>query len=190
LPVLAQLAEFDHQLFAKINQAWTNSLFDGFFPGLTDFHRSPVCWVLLSLFIGIWFSKERQRTLKCLCAIALALTLTDLFSFRVVKLHYQRARPPDAGIQVHLRTNRYSGPSFPSNHAANSFAVATVLSFALPYGAPVFFLISTAIAYSRVYVGVHFPLDCIAGALIGLIIGSLVWLALRRWISRASWRVF
>jgi undecaprenyl-diphosphatase len=58
--------------------------------------------------------------------------------------------------------------SFPSGHAATSFAAATVLSFAAPRWAPAFYLLATAISFSRVYVGVHYPLDILGGAALGV----------------------
>jgi undecaprenyl-diphosphatase len=60
--------------------------------------------------------------------------------------------------------------SFPSGHAASSFACATVLAFALPRQAWALFLLAAAIAWSRVYVGVHFPLDVLAGAALGVLV--------------------
>jgi undecaprenyl-diphosphatase len=57
--------------------------------------------------------------------------------------------------------------SFPSGHAATSFAAAVLLSFVAPRLAPAFLLLAVAIGFSRVYVGVHYPLDVLAGALLG-----------------------
>jgi undecaprenyl-diphosphatase len=67
--------------------------------------------------------------------------------------------------------------SFPSGHATVSFACATVLSFYAPRAAPAFYALAAAIAWSRVYVGVHYPLDVLGGAALGLGIAiALRWL--------------
>jgi undecaprenyl-diphosphatase len=58
--------------------------------------------------------------------------------------------------------------SFPSGHATMSFACATVLSALAPKAAPAFVALAAAIAYSRLYVGVHWPLDVAAGAALGV----------------------
>jgi undecaprenyl-diphosphatase len=75
-------------------------------------------------------------------------------------------------------------PSFPSGHATMAFASATVLSYFKPRWAPAFFLLAVAIGYSRVYVGVHYPLDVLGGALLGLLIGAGVIALLRLEASR------
>jgi undecaprenyl-diphosphatase len=67
--------------------------------------------------------------------------------------------------------------SFPSGHATVSFACATVMSFYAPRAAPAFYALAAAIAWSRVYVGVHYPLDVLGGAALGLGIAiALRWL--------------
>jgi undecaprenyl-diphosphatase len=70
--------------------------------------------------------------------------------------------------------------SFPSGHAATAFAAATVLSSLVPRAAPAFFLLAAAIGYSRLYAGVHWPLDVLGGALIGTATALLLLAVARR----------
>ena len=70
--------------------------------------------------------------------------------------------------------------SFPSGHTATAFAGATVLARLMPRGAPAFYLLALAVAYSRLYVGVHFPLDVVGGVAIGLATALLLLSAARR----------
>jgi undecaprenyl-diphosphatase len=75
--------------------------------------------------------------------------------------------------------------SFPSGHTATSFAGATALSLVYPRGAPAFYLLAAAIGYSRLYVGVHFPLDVVGGVVIGVATALLLLAAARRRSPRA-----
>jgi undecaprenyl-diphosphatase len=72
--------------------------------------------------------------------------------------------------------------SFPSGHAATSFAAATVLSFARPRWAPAFYLLALAIGFSRVYDGVHYPLDIVGGAVFGVAVALALRFLARRWV--------
>jgi undecaprenyl-diphosphatase len=91
-----------------------------------------------------------------------------------------------SAIDVERPSTRYAEPkplvaaphdhSFPSGHAATSFAAATVLTFALPRLTPLWLLIAAAVGFSRVYVGVHYPLDIVGGAALGVAVAT----ALRR----------
>ena len=85
------------------------------------------------------------------------------------------------GIDVLVTTP--STAAFPSGHAATSFAAAVVLALALPALAPAFLVLAAAVSFSRLYVGVHFPLDVIAGAVLGVAVATALLLlarALRR----------
>jgi undecaprenyl-diphosphatase len=82
--------------------------------------------------------------------------------------------------------------SFPSGHASTSFACATVLAGLAPKLAVPAFVLAAAIAYSRLYNGVHYPLDVVGGALLGVAVGlavrSLLQRAARRPGSGRGWR--
>jgi undecaprenyl-diphosphatase len=103
-----------------------------------------------------------------------AVALADLITLALKRL-VDRPRPfiryADPKVLVPIPHD----PSFPSGHSATSFAAATMLAFAFPGFAPVLLVLAAAVAYSRVYVGVHYPLDVIAGAALG----ALVAIALR-----------
>jgi undecaprenyl-diphosphatase len=82
------------------------------------------------------------------------------------------------------------GSSLPSGHAATSFAGAVVLAYLFRRGLPLFFVLAVAIAYSRVYVGVHYPSDVLAGAALGaaVALAALSLLRVRRRTSGAPRR--
>jgi undecaprenyl-diphosphatase len=82
-----------------------------------------------------------------------------------------RPRPERAGEPVTMRAPANGAYGFPSNHAINMGAAASVLTVAYPAGAVVFALGAALIGYSRVYVGAHYPGDVLAGLLLGIAIG-------------------
>lgn len=78
--------------------------------------------------------------------------------------------------------------SFPSGHTSTSFACATVVAFLVPRAAPPAFLLASAIGYSRLYVGVHWPTDVIGGAVVGVVTALLLLAAVRTRSVRARRR--
>ena len=111
--------------------------------------------------------------------------IADLLA-TLVKDATGRARPP-----VHRLGAAVSSSSFPSGHAATSFACATVLGSFAPRLRPAFFALAVLIALSRLYNGDHYPLDVLAGAAVGTLVGLAVLRSVaarvrarrRRWFS-------
>jgi membrane-associated phospholipid phosphatase len=115
--------------------------------------------------------------------VALGVLAADALA-ALVKMAVGEKRPNDTGALITIPHSH----SFPSGHTATAFAGATVLSHLLPRAAPAFYLLAAAIAYSRLYVGVHFPLDVVGGAVIGVATALLLLAATRRRSARAPQR--
>lgn len=176
---------FDHFVFTKINQDWISPFANKYFPIITDFQKSPYfLYMLLPIIIVLVLANMRMKGLKFLLTIAIAVACSDLVSFRLVKQYVARQRPAHAGMKVVLRVPDSASPSFPSSHAANIFAAAGIISFAFPIYAGFAFAYAALVAYSRVYVGVHYPTDVIAGALLGFLISLLVWQVARHFFNK------
>jgi undecaprenyl-diphosphatase len=171
----------DHALFHKINAVWTCRLFDAVMPVLTDLQKVPwFKFLVLPAGLGWWLYAKRREGAKVLLGLCLVIGATDMTAHRLVKPLFHRSRPQKAGVEVVLRTAPLYGYSFPSNHASNTFAGAAFLGSLYPPARIALLALAALIAYSRVYVGVHFPLDVLAGALWGLAVGLLGALAWRR----------
>lgn len=164
----------DQRLFLKLNREWTSSFLDSAMPLLTDLHKQAWFWPATAFGLGWWVWKGRRGAIKVIAVLALSIGLADFANHRLIKPLIHRPRPEKAGVAVILRTPSHAGWSFPSNHAMNMGAGAAALSFAYPAWSPAFWLAALLIAYSRVYCGVHFPADVLAGLLLGGFLGHLV----------------
>jgi undecaprenyl-diphosphatase len=126
--------------------------------------------------------------------MVLGLTAVCVWSADLVALGIKaataRPRPFETIPQADPLIGATVGQSLPSGHAATSFAGAVVLTYTLRRSAPFVFLLATAIAFSRVYVGVHYLSDVVAGAALGAalalaVLGALGFVRPRRRISAA-----
>lgn len=128
-------------------------------------------WILIALILCI-FRDKRIAGILILAAIAVCFVGSEVILEKLV----HRVRPCDAGIGVDAVMGvSHSGFSFPSGHAVSSFAAATVIALQLGkrYATPAF-IGAVLIAFSRLFLGVHYPSDVLGGALIGALIGLLV----------------
>ena len=151
---------------------------DDVFVWLTRIGTWGALWLLLALGLAIVW-----RRASLLIAVALADVAADSLA-GALKAATQVERPPLRYVHPKALVSLPSGSSFPSGHTATSFACATVLSFFVPRAAPAFYLLALAIGFSRIYVGVHWPLDVLGGIVLGVAVGLAVTALLRRGAGR------
>lgn len=170
------LIQADKRAFALINQYLTHPALDAVAP----WWRESVTWTPLYLFLLIFAAINCKKSSIPWIAMALVtILLSDQFSSTLVKPFFGRLRPcndPSLMGSVRLLLDGCgAGYSFTSSHATNHFALAMFLSVTLQSWlqryAWILFVWAFSIAYAQVYVGVHYPLDVLAGAVLGSGIG-------------------
>jgi undecaprenyl-diphosphatase len=102
---------------------------------------------------------------------AVGVSISDPLTSRVIKSIFHRVRPCHGVDPSRLPLGCSDSYSFPSSHAVNIFCEATIVSLVYPKATPFAYMLAVLVAYSRVYLGVHYPFDVIGGALIGLCLG-------------------
>ncbi len=112
----------------------------------------------------------RRYGLAFLVAMGASIGLTDATSHYILKEVIARPRPCHDLINALNCSNSFS---FPSNHAGNIFAAATLASLCFRKITPLVFVFALLVCYSRVYLKMHYPSDVIAGALFGSLMGYL-----------------
>lgn len=159
----------DQELFRLVNGGphapWVDALAWGLsYPPL------PALWMAVLAGVVVW--ARGRAGVRAVLLVGVAVGIADLVAAGLLKPWIDRLRPcfvlPDVRLLVPHQSH---SPSFPSNHAANCFAAAAVLASLGPRFARVSFLLAAMVALSRVYLGVHYPFDVLAGALLGLGVG-------------------
>ena len=159
----------DRALFALINQTLAWPPLDGVFLVITHKYFYFGAGVLAALYLP---ARYRRPGLYCVIAAAAAVALSDVTAVRLLKPLFARARPPFALETVRLLLpHQAPSPAFPSAHAANTFAFAFVVFTEYKRVGAALFAVALVVSYSRVYVGVHYPLDAACGAVWGIFIG-------------------
>lgn len=178
------LQALDTELFRLINHQLVNPFFDQLMPFASGNRYFNGALVVLGMLV-IW--RGGKRALLCALMLALILPLGDGLITNTMKHAIGRARPFLALQDVHLLVGKSGSGSMPSGHAANWFA-ATMVAFVY-YRRSIWFMLPLAVlvGYSRIYNGVHFPSDVLAGATLGAGYAvACLWLfdSLWLWIGR------
>lgn len=176
--MIAELQQFDAELFLKINRGLSNDFFDFIMPLL----RNRFFWSPLYIFIIVFCIRQyKKQGYYLILGILITFALGDLIASRLIKPNVQRIRPCNEiklTSTIIKRVPCGSGYSFPSAHATNHFAIAVFLigifyrkwKAILPWG----LAWATIISFAQIYVGVHYPIDTFAGAILGTCIGLAI----------------
>ncbi len=184
------LNQMDTELFLLLN-GWHNHFFDV----VMVYVSSKLFWLPFYFFLLYLVIREyKWKSLIILLFVAMLITLTDQSSVQLFKNVFQRLRPchnPDISAMVH--TVEYCGGmyGFVSSHASNYFGIIVFISGLLhkryKWLTWLLFFWGLLIIYSRIYLGVHYPGDVIAGTILGSVIGlMMLWLyrfADKKWMQ-------
>lgn len=173
--MLERLIHYDQELFLLINQVFSNLFFDWLMPIL----RNPYTWAPLYLFLIIFLIRNyKKKGIVMLVFFIMTFALADSISSSLIKPEVMRIRPCNDVVfkdQIKLRVRCGSGYSFPSSHATNHFALGMFLLVIFrKRWKPIIWLSlgwAASISFAQIYVGVHYPIDILAGAVLGSIIG-------------------
>jgi len=165
---MAGLLALDTWIFHLINRSLQNPLFDLVMPILSNKRYFLLPALTLVLMLLVWGG----RRMWVVVAVALAALVISDLGTNLIKAVVQRTRPCHVIPDVHLLAGCTRSFSLPSNHASNMFALATVGWLGFRRWRWALVLLAVGVAYSRVYLGVHYPADVLVGALWG---GALGW---------------
>jgi undecaprenyl-diphosphatase len=177
---MSWLVDMDTALLRLLNLQWANPILDRVIPLFSHFDLWKIPLIVFLLIIVL-----RERLKGVLIAIGLGLTilLSEATCTMVVKELIDRIRPCHIYEWVRLIEGYCpKSPAFPSSHATNITAGITYLSFFFPRWLFVMVPLALLVGYSRVYLGVHYPLDVVGGAILGAGCGRAVFVVFKKFV--------
>ena len=166
--IFQSIQALDFRILDAIQDVFRCAFLDAFMPVITLLGNAGICWLILALFLLLWKSK-RTCGLSILAGLLFHLLFINLFLKKVTA----RLRPFQVNESFPLLITAPTDYSFPSGHTGGAFIAATILlHYDKRLGIPVLIL-AIMIAFSRLYLYVHYPSDVIAGAIIGILLGRI-----------------
>ena len=178
------LYSIDTSIFFFINHTLANPVLDWLMPFLTDLNKHWQTLVVVGFLLAWMMIRGGRNGRTAGALLVISIVISDQLSSTLLKHLVGRLRPCHVLSGVRLLVDCGSGLSFPSSHAVNNFAGATILSTYYRKYRWWWFSFAALVALSRPYIGVHYPSDILGGAAIGWICAeSVIW----AWTKVEKW---
>lgn len=162
------LNQFEIRILDWIQQGLKCDFLDFFMPIITRFADSGMGWIVLALVL-LCFKKTRKTGVSMAVALIFGLVVGNL----VLKNVFARIRPYNVNTDVLLLIERLSDFSFPSGHTRCSFECATVIFANSKRWGAATYVFASLVAFSRLYLYVHYPTDILGGIALGIVSGII-----------------
>lgn len=177
---MPSILNIDGNILLFIQEHIRNGFLDVIFPNLTHLGDAGIFWMILTVVL-LCFKKTRRAGIYSAIALVVMLLFNNLF----LKPLINRTRPYEVIQGLILIGKPATDPSFPSGHTCASFASCTAICKRVPkYISIPAFILAALIAFSRLYIGIHYPTDVLGGLIIGVAIGIAVNIAADRIMAR------
>lgn len=168
--ILRKINVVDNYILHGINKYLKNKYLDKIMPIITSLGNMGMIWII---FAGVLLMNQKYRVIGN--SVILALMVSTTVGEGIVKHIVKRNRPFDSWCLIQ-KPMTYS---FPSGHTFSSFAAAEILSMYFDGYKMVFIGLAFLIAFSRLYLNVHYPTDVICGIIMGILCSKMIWIVIQ-----------
>lgn len=161
--MMSLIQRFDNTILLFIKNNMHNSIMDKVMVIITSLGNMGLIWIVISVLLII---NKKYRNVGIMTLVA--LILSTILGEGILKHLVQRVRPSSDIPAVNLLIAKPLSYSFPSGHTASAFAAARILAKYFKDHSQGIFILAFLIAFSRLYLYVHYPTDVLAGIILGL----------------------
>lgn len=169
------IQNFDNYILGSIKKHLQNRYLDKVMPIVTAMGNLGFVWIVIVVFLML---HGQYRMIGSI--VALTLIISTSIGEGIIKHIVKRIRPCNCISNINLLISKPMSYSFPSGHTLSSFAVAEMLSMFFIRYKLIFIVIAILIAFSRLYLYVHYPSDVLAGVIIGILCSKLIYITFQK----------